>query len=513
MNRSSWTRFATAVLICVLGYNACTGGGAPPSTNTTEAAPAPTAQPPVMATSPMATPVPRPSATVPASPSSTPDAEGEEQRAPTPTAQARQPTPTLPATANTSSAPAERIEFPPGATTFALAGHLPANGDKLYVMNVGVGQYVEIDVAAEGGAEPRLSLTGADGTVVQWLGPTHLKAVVPSTQDYTLRIVGADDPVDYTLSVFIPVRIVFAPGAAQATVTGALTGDEMRSYVLRASAGQTLFVETTATQGVVKTVIAGSDGTVLVSGNVAVGPVLGPLTLNTTQDYLITVQDASGEGAQYEMTVRIPAAPAPSTSPPSGVPRITSFTAQVTRGAAGESIELKWEAAGERGMLCPIVGAHWAGCACLFDVPLSGTRIVGPDEIVGHTTGFELVVDGAGEHVTETVDLDVTCPVGTPAWFFDAPPPMCPRAPALHTPAAAQRFERGYMIWLAEEDTYYLLYDDYLLPSLDLLPSTSGGSLQIVRGPLDLEPGAGPDHRTGETPPPGRVEAPVTASA
>ena len=54
------------------------------------------------------------------------------------------------------------------------------------------------------------------------------------------------------------------------------------------------------------------------------------------------------------------------------------------------------------------------------------------------------------------------------------------------------------MIWLAEEDTYYLLYDDYLLPSLDLLPSTSGGSLQIVRGPLDLEPGAGPNHRTGK---------------
>ncbi len=50
MNRSSWTRLTTAVLICVLGYSACTGGGAPPSTNTTEAAPAPTAQPPVMAT-------------------------------------------------------------------------------------------------------------------------------------------------------------------------------------------------------------------------------------------------------------------------------------------------------------------------------------------------------------------------------------------------------------------------------------------------------------------------------
>ena len=502
MNRSSWTRLATAVLICMLGYSACTGGGPPQRTNTTEAAPVPTAAP-----SGTATPVPRPSAAMPTSPSPTsaPDAGEEEPRTPTTTAQAQQPTAT-PTSAATSSAPTERIAFLPGATTFSLTGHLPANGDKLYVMNVAVGQYMEIDVATEGDVGLRLSLTGADGTVIQWLGPPHLKAVAPSTQDYTLRIASAVEPVDYALSVLIPVRIVFAPGTTQATVTGVLTGDEMRSYVLRASAGQTLSVETTVTQGAVKTVIAGSDGAVLVSGNVATGPVLGPLTLNTTQDYLITVLDVSGEGAQYEMTVRIPAATTPSTSLPSGVPRITSFTAQVTGGAAGESIELKWEADGERVMLCPIVGAHWAGCACLFDVPLAGMQTVGPDEIVGHTTGFELVVDGAGERVTETVDLDVACPVATPAWFFDAPPPMCPRAPALRTPAAAQRFERGAMIWLAEEDTYYLLYDDYLLPSLDLLPSTSGGSLQIVRGPLDLEPGADPNHRTGETPPPGRVE-------
>ena len=426
MNRSSWTRLATAVLICMLGYGACTSGDPPQRTNTTEAAPVPTAAP-----SGTATPVPRPSAAMPTSPSPTsaPDAEEEEPRTPTPTVQAHRPTATPATAAATSSAPTERIAFLPGATTFSLAGHLPANGYRLYVMSVAVGQYMEIDVATEGDVGLRLSLTGADGTVIQWLGPPHLKAVAPSTQDYTLRIASAVEPVDYALSVLIPVRIVFAPGTTQATVTGVLTGDEMRSYVLRASAGQTLSVETTVTQGAAKTVIAGSDGAVLVSGNVATGPVLGPLTLNTTQDYLITVLDVSGEGAQYEMTVRIPAAPAPSTSQPSGAPRIMSFTAQVAGGAAGDSIELKWEAAGERVMLCPIVGAHWAGCACLFDVPLAGMQTVEPDEIVGHTTGFELVVDGAGERVTETVDLDVACPVATPAWFFDAPPPMCPRAP------------------------------------------------------------------------------------
>ena len=134
------------MLICVLGYSACTGGGAPQSTNTTEAAPVPTAAP-----SGTATPVPRPSAAMPTSPSPTsaPDAGEEEPRTPTTTTQAQQPTATL-TSAATSSAPTERIAFLPGATTFSLTGHLPANGDKLYVMNVAVGQYMEIDVATEG---------------------------------------------------------------------------------------------------------------------------------------------------------------------------------------------------------------------------------------------------------------------------------------------------------------------------------------------------------------------------
>ena len=84
---------------------------------------------------------------------------------------------------------------------------------------------------------------------------------------------------------------------------------------------------------------------------------------------------------------------------------------------------------------------------------------------------------------------------------------MCPGAPALQSAAAAQRFEHGLMIWLADPDTYYILYDDLWGPSgTPIGPAPPVATLQIVQGPLDLVPGASPDHRTGEISPPGRVE-------
>lgn len=44
-------------------------------------------------------------------------------------------------------------------------------------------------------------------------------------------------------------------------------------------------------------------------------------------------------------------------------------------------------------------------------------------------------------------------------WFFAPRVEGCPFAPVHATPAAFQRFERGAMIWLAETDSIYVLYD------------------------------------------------------
>jgi LysM repeat protein len=87
-----------------------------------------------------------------------------------------------------------------------------------------------------------------------------------------------------------------------------------------------------------------------------------------------------------------------------------------------------------------------------------------------------------------------------PAWFVTPTPPVCPTAPAANSQAAAQRFERGQMVWLAARDQYFVLYDG---------ATASTRTMLFLPGPLNLKPGASPDNRVTETPPPGR-EQPVS---
>lgn len=84
-------------------------------------------------------------------------------------------------------------------------------------------------------------------------------------------------------------------------------------------------------------------------------------------------------------------------------------------------------------------------------------------------------------------------------WFFANPPGVCPEADALVSYAAAQPFAQGQMIWIETMDVFFLLFKAGVYPS---------DSRQVYRtvGPLVLKPGASPDNRVGETPPPGQYE-------
>ncbi len=62
----------------------------------------------------------------------------------------------------------------------------------------------------------------------------------------------------------------------------------------------------------------------------------------------------------------------------------------------------------------------------------------------------------------------LTCPTN---WFFSSPRPQtCPLNPALFSAAAALRFERGYMIWVQEQNAVYVMYDDTALPAWEVFP-------------------------------------------
>jgi hypothetical protein len=231
---------------------------------------------------------------------------------PTPTATPPPPTPTataLPPTRTPLPAPAvERVRFAPGATQATIEGYLPEDGRALYVMGVAAGQFIEVNATVGTmGQGLRFSMVGADGFVIKPMGPAHVKTVVPSTQDYYVELVSDVGATDYRLSVLIPVRIRFAPGATSATVTGSLEEGQMRHYVLRALAGQRMIVAPHASTGQVGLVISGVDGQVLLSGRA--GPPGGVYDgiLPTTQDYLISVQAKGGIGADYTLEITIPA--------------------------------------------------------------------------------------------------------------------------------------------------------------------------------------------------------------
>lgn len=186
-----------------------------------------------------------------------------------------------------------------------MEGSLPANGAKVFVMGVAAGQFVEMSATVGSiGQGLRFSIVGADGVVVKAMGEAYVRTVVPSTQDYYVKLVSDVGAVDYRMSVLIPVRIRFASGAISAEVKGSLAAGDVRHYVLRAFAGQQMIVVPRTTEGRLGLVISGADGQVLLSGRVAGDYYDG--ILPATQDYLISVRAADERSASYTLEVTIP---------------------------------------------------------------------------------------------------------------------------------------------------------------------------------------------------------------
>jgi hypothetical protein len=241
------------------------------------------------------------------SPTSAPEPTPPSTATPTPLPPTATVTPLPPAPTPTPAPAVERILFAPGATQTTVEGYLPANGTQVYVMGVAAGQYIEVDATVGAiGQGLRFSIVGADGVVVKTMGQAHVRTVVPSTQDYYVELVSDVGAVSYRMSVLIPVRIRFAPGATSAEVAGSLAASGVRSYVLRALAGQRMIVAPHTTQGQVGMVISGADGQVLLSGRVGRPGGVYDGILPTTQDYLISVRAEGGTSADYTLDITIP---------------------------------------------------------------------------------------------------------------------------------------------------------------------------------------------------------------
>ena len=189
------------------------------------------------------------------------------------------------------------------------------------------------------------------------------------------------------------------------------------------------------------------------------------------------------------------AAPLPSPKPAG--PRIVAFTAApTTTQRLGETITFTWQAQGGQATLCPFVlgmgGPALLTPACVA-VPPVGSRTITVTQDDLAWDGMSLRVTSGAASAQSVVTLTLGCQ-GLYDWFFANPPARCPQDAATTSPAAAQRFERGLMIWLAQPDRFYVFYDE--TPQV----------FQWTDAPYRFNPGASPDNRVGVAPPTGLFE-------
>ncbi len=179
-----------------------------------------------------------------------------------------------------------RVNFASGATAKNLDGSLAANSTKGYVLGAMKNQVIIAQVSSAS-TEVKLKITASNGASLPGSTGQNSPSVMvplPSTQDYIVWVSTGSQAANYSLAITIPSRITFSPGATSATVSGAVSSHLQVSYILRASAGQTMTVNLTGSN-VGLTIYGLVDGQPLVRAESGATSWSG--TLPATQDYIL----------------------------------------------------------------------------------------------------------------------------------------------------------------------------------------------------------------------------------
>lgn len=184
-----------------------------------------------------------------------------------------------------------RVNFAAGATAKNLDGSLAANETKGYVFSAQKDQAIIAQVSSATSGV-KLKITASNGATLQ--GSTgqdgkYAMAALPSTQDYIVWVSTGSQSSSFSLSVTIPSRIQFAPGAISGAVNGTVSSHLQVSYILWARGGQTMTVDLTGSN-VGLTIYGLSDGQPLVRAESGATSWTGKLP--AAQDYLVAVVPA-----------------------------------------------------------------------------------------------------------------------------------------------------------------------------------------------------------------------------
>jgi hypothetical protein len=128
------------------------------------------------------------------------------------------------------------------------------------------------------------------------------RGTVPASQDYILVLEAGEGAVSYFMTVMVPERVAFAPGATQTIAEDELAAHSKHDYIIGVQADQVLEVDVTSREAV-QLVIYGVDGTLLKSGMGGGAFFRGPVP--DTQEYVVSLVTGA-EAAAYRMSVEIP---------------------------------------------------------------------------------------------------------------------------------------------------------------------------------------------------------------
>jgi hypothetical protein len=141
-------------------------------------------------------------------------------------------------------------------------------------------------------------------------------------------------------------------------------------------------------------------------------------------------------------------------------PRIEFFTSDTSAVAPGSTVTLYWSTRGAReAVIYQLVRGVRNR---LWNVGPDGSLPVQTNRNDRGSVEFVLSVGREAEYVEQHLAIPVACP---DVWFFQPPPEACPTAPAQDSQLIEESFERGRMVYIAQNNQIYALFNDGLAPA------------------------------------------------
>lgn len=223
--------------------------------------------------------------------------------------QAVTPPTSVPPPTSPGPGPTQPIQFAPGATEASVQGQIQANGIAAYSIAAQAGQSMELTLSSNSQSARIAVLSPAGAPLAPQRGNpegTYWQSTLPANGTYIVQVLaGNAAPVaNFGLSVTIPVRITFQPGAISAQVTGTTGQSRVVTYLLQANGGQTMTVNLTAPPDSAGITIYGmQDGQPLIRSQSGATSFSGQLPM--TQDYVIQVVPFGNGTVNYTLDITV----------------------------------------------------------------------------------------------------------------------------------------------------------------------------------------------------------------